>query len=175
MLYIWDDHFWGVICLRKGLYNALIIVICIVTWLILKERLDWQNILLGAALGVIALLFNNFVLHHDTGGSTTTVNPLVLPRYLFNLIIQIYVAGFDTIKRIITGDINPEIIEIEANLDNDFYVCLLANSITLTPGTVTVEKEGNKLTVLWLNCVTRDKSAAGELIKGKFERILRGG
>ena len=161
--------------MRKWLYNGLIIIVCVITWLILKERLDWQNILLGTVLAVSALLFNNLVLHHDIKGGETRVNPLLLPRYFFILMVQIYVAGFDTIKKIITGRINPDIVEIEADLDNEFYLCLLANSITLTPGTVTVEKEGNKLTVLWLDCVTRDKELAGEKIKGKFEKILRGG
>ena len=161
--------------MRKWLNDALIVVICMVTWLILNERLDWQTALLGIVLAVVAVLFNNLVLNHDLKDLEEKLNLLVMPKYFFNLIIQIYIAGFDIIIKIITGKINPDIVEIDVDLDNDLYICLLANSITLTPGTVTIDKKGNKLTVLWLDCLTRDKQAAGEIIKGSFERILRGG
>jgi multisubunit Na+/H+ antiporter MnhE subunit len=44
----------------------------------------------------------------------------------------------------------------------------------MTPGTVTIDIDGGKLKVLWLNCVTTDSHEAGELIKGKLERKLMG-
>ena len=161
--------------MKKLFFNILIVLISLITWLILKEELSVWQVILGLALGLSSLLFNNLVLHYDLSQKNQQLHPLILPGYLFHLLIQIYIAGFITIKKIIKGDINPDIVDIETDLENDMYICFLANSITLTPGTVTIDKNGNKLKVLWLDCTTRDPQKAGEIIKGKFERILRKG
>jgi multicomponent Na+:H+ antiporter subunit E len=95
-----------------------------------------------------------------------------LIKYGVFLIVHIYLAGFSTISKIISGKINPDIVEIETTIEDNLYICILANSITLTPGTVTIDKEGRKLKVLWIDCVTKDSKEAGEMIKGKFEKFL---
>ena len=48
-------------------------------------------------------------------------------------------ANFDVVYRVITGRIKPGIVRISPKLTNDASTTLLANSITLTPGTLTVE------------------------------------
>ena len=50
---------------------------------------------------------------------------------------------------------------------------VLANSITLTPGTITLDVNDDHLTVHWLLCTTKHGKAAGETIKGTFERMLQ--
>jgi multicomponent Na+:H+ antiporter subunit E len=40
------------------------------------------------------------------------------------------------------------LVSIVTTLDNDWSIFFLANGITLTPGTVTVDREGNKLLIL---------------------------
>ena len=161
--------------MNKGFYNIIIIIICLFVWMILIEAPTYFNAAAGVGLAIIAVWFNSRILHHDRESEVFRLQPLVLPFYFLYLIIQIYIAGLQTIGKIITGNIHPDIVDIETHLENDLYICFLANSITLTPGTVTIDKEGQKLKVLWLNCVTKDKEKAGEMIKGKFERILREG
>jgi len=62
-------------------------------------------------------------------------------------------ANVDVAFRIITGRINPGIVKISPNLKNNLSLTLLANSITLTPGTLSVEvdEETNDLYVHWIN------------------------
>ena len=62
-------------------------------------------------------------------------------------------ANVDVVFRVITGRINPGIVKISPNLKNDLSLTLLANSITLTPGTLTVEvdEETNDLYIHWIN------------------------
>ena len=48
-------------------------------------------------------------------------------------------ANLDVAMRVITGRINPGIVRISPGLKTDLGVLLLANSITLTPGTLSVE------------------------------------
>ncbi len=61
-------------------------------------------------------------------------------------------ANLDVAYRVITGKIRPGIVKIDPNLKTDFGVTFLANSITLTPGTLTVDvSEDNVLYVHWIN------------------------
>ena len=62
-------------------------------------------------------------------------------------------ANLDVAYRVITGKIRPGIVKIDPKLKTDFGVTFLANSITLTPGTlsVDVDEEHNYLYVHWIN------------------------
>jgi multicomponent Na+:H+ antiporter subunit E len=50
---------------------------------------------------------------------------------------------------------------------------MLANSITLTPGTITVELTGNKLKVLWINKTTDDPEEIRKAVSYDIEERLR--
>jgi multicomponent Na+:H+ antiporter subunit E len=62
-------------------------------------------------------------------------------------------ANLDVVYRVITGRIKPGIVRIAPGLTNDASTTLLANSITLTPGTLTVEvdEKSNDLFIHWIN------------------------
>lgn len=161
--------------MKKIIYYLCLNLVCCFIWIILNEKLSIQNLLIGSVLGVISIyLSENFLLDGDYR-DFSKISPKLLVKYLLYLFYQIFYSGFMTIGKIITGKINPGIVEISTRLDNDAFICLLANSITLTPGTVTLNKSGCKLKVLWLDCITMDSDKAGEIIKGKFEKILMGG
>jgi len=61
-------------------------------------------------------------------------------------------ANIDVASRVITGKINPGIVRISPKLKTDLGITMLANSITLTPGTLTVDidEETNDLYVHWI-------------------------
>ncbi|MEA1940376.1 MAG: Na+/H+ antiporter subunit E [Candidatus Caldatribacteriota bacterium] len=65
-------------------------------------------------------------------------------------------ANIDVAYRVITGKINPGIVRISPNLKTDLGITLLADSITLTPGTLTVDidEENNDLYIHWINVTT---------------------
>ena len=48
-------------------------------------------------------------------------------------------ANWDVARRVITGEINPGIVKFNPRLKTDMARMMLANSITLTPGTLTVD------------------------------------
>ncbi|MBW9221755.1 monovalent cation/H+ antiporter subunit E [Methanothermococcus sp. SCGC AD-155-C09] len=58
--------------------------------------------------------------------------------YLFILIKALSEAWLDVVKRSVTGNIDPQIVEIETEINNLIGQVLLACSITLTPGTLTI-------------------------------------
>jgi len=61
-------------------------------------------------------------------------------------------ANLDVAYRVITGKIRPGIVKIDPKLKTDYGVTFLANSITLTPGTLSVDVDNNNvLYVHWIN------------------------
>ena len=60
--------------------------------------------------------------------------------YLFGpFTAALWDANWDVAKRVITGEINPGIVKFDPRLKTDRARMMLANSITLTPGTLTVD------------------------------------
>lgn len=86
-------------------------------------------------------------------------------------------ANIDGVFRLIHPDlpINPGIVKIKTTLTSNIGLTLLANSLTLTPGTMTVDidKEEGILYVHWIDVKSQDINKATELIAHKFERILK--
>ncbi len=108
---------------------------------------------IGAVLAVVVgvLLRNRFI-----GKDLRMMNPVrwfTFLVYLFPLFFAMAKANVDVAYRVITGRINPAIVKIDPKLKTDMSLAILANSITLTPGTLTVDvdEETNELYVHWIN------------------------
>jgi len=105
------------------------------------------------------------------------LNPLKWVIFLFYLIGPFFYAmaraNIDVAYRVITGKINPGIVKISPDLKTDAAITLLANSITLTPGTLSVDidEKNNDLYIHWIN-VTNVKPAI-EDICGSFPAWAR--
>lgn len=80
-------------------------------------------------------------------------NFLRIMQYVGILIFEIAKANVQVIRLIfnLKCEVEPAIIHFESKLKTDAAKVALANSITLTPGTITVSLEGNKFTVLCLD------------------------
>ena len=111
------------------------------------------ELIIGAVLAVAvgALLRNRFI-----GKDLRMLNPVrwfTFLAYLFPFFFAMAKANVDVAYRVITGRINPAIVKINPNLKTDLSLTILANSITLTPGTlsVDVDQKTNELYVHWIN------------------------
>ncbi len=88
--------------------------------------------------------------------------------FLFSLIK----ANLEVAYRIVTGKIRPGIVKISSGLKTDFGMALLANSITLTPGTLSVEADRqNNLYVHWL--YVKNKEPEIKEIVGDFAKWIK--
>ena len=143
-----------------------------IVWIILTESLSPLLILAGFVVSVGCVYFCSKMLPLE---KISNVNYWRLFVYVFYLIGQLYLAGMSAIKLIIIGA-KVDIVEINTSIDNDLLRVFLANSITLTPGTLTLELFDDSLTVLWLREKAsgyEDYGDADEIIKGGLERMLK--
>ena len=98
-----------------------------------------------------------------------------MPTFLAFLMREIVKANIDVIKRIMTfkrTSVSPQLIEIQAPLKTDPGRVIYANSITLTPGTFTVDLKDEFLYIHWINVRYRDIEQATQDIVGRFEKYL---
>ncbi len=141
-------------------------------WCAWNESLALQSVVEGVALGSLCLFLTNRFLLKGQYQDLYRIGLLTVVRYIGVVIVAIFVSGIDAIWITITGRLHVGIIDLQTRIRHPFRKVLVANAITLTPGTVTVECEGDTMKVVWINCVTEDPDEAGEMIKGSFERVL---
>ena len=106
-----------------------------------------------------------------------------LSRYLWFLyyvplfIWECLKANIDVALRVSHPDlpINPGIVKVKTTLKSDTALTFLANSITLTPGTMSVDidQENGFLYIHWIDVKTKEIPKATEIIVQKFESVLR--
>ena len=96
---------------------------------------------------------------------------IYLPYFLYYCII----ANIDVAVRVIHPDvlIKPGIVKVRTTLTSDLAKTFLANSITLTPGTLTVDIDGQDFYVHWINIDTDSAEERTARICGRFEPLLR--
>lgn len=127
---------------------------------------------IGLVFGEISLLVTNGLILRGTYERTYRIRLIFAVRYLVVLVVEVFKAGISAIALTVSGRLDPGIVEIHTDGQDPLRGVLIANAITLTPGTVTVDYDRGKLTVIWINCTTSDPELAGEIIKGSFERAL---
>jgi multicomponent Na+:H+ antiporter subunit E len=83
-------------------------------------------------------------------------------------------SNLDVARRVLTPSlpINPGIVKIKTKLTTNFSKMVLANSITLTPGTLTVDIVDDTLYIHWIDVKTTNPEEAFKEIAEQFEKIL---
>jgi len=98
---------------------------------------------------------------------------LALAYFLGPFLFSMAKANLDVAYRVITGKIKPGIVKISPDLKTDLGITLFANSITLTPGTlsVDVDEETNELYVHWIN--VKELHPTSQQVAGSFEKWVK--
>lgn len=160
--------------MHKSIRFILTFLFLMLFWLILSFNFRFPSIVVGTIISLfISLLsYNLFIQGNEGIHSKNIVTVWNLFVYVFVLLYEMFLASFDMLYRVVTMDINPEIVMIKSDIKSELGILLLANSITLTPGTITVDIEDEYLYVHWLYARTTHFGHASELIKGRFEQWL---
>ena len=160
---------------------AAVFLVCYAFWVLLTWSFSAQELIAGAAVSLAVALFSaRFFIHENAGW---LFNPVKFFNLLFYWLcifpVELVKANVDMAGRCLGGcrRINPGIVKIPTGMKSGYGIAAVANSITLTPGTITMEaaeEDGqNYLYVHWIDVTETDPEKAGEAIKGRLERGLR--
>ncbi|SHH62939.1 Na+/H+ antiporter subunit E [Clostridium grantii] len=148
----------------------LIILIYSIFWIILSEKFTMESVIVGIIVGSIILVLNSDkYLKNKLSGKKVRKNFICLCQYVFILLKEIVLANISVAMIVLNpkSNVNPCVTVYKTKLKSDFCRTILANSITLTPGTITVKINGDELTI---HCLKEEYIISLENLK--FEKIL---
>lgn len=145
-------------------------LLLLVIWVIFNGKITQEIILFGIAIAgavyFFACRFMDFSIKKDL---ICIKKAGIFIWFLLNLLIEIIKANLTTAKWILTSryEIEPVLITFTMHFKTNIAQVLYANSITLTPGTITVKQEGNRYTVHAL-----ERSYTEDINGGRLAEIL---
>lgn len=162
--------------------RLVLFVLSFVLWVLLVWPVDpatgqirQADILAGVAVALVVALVMREISVREYGRWINPVRYFWGVIYLFVLAYDIIKANVDVAYRVLhpAMPIEPGIVKVKTKLRSPEARTALANSITLTPGTLTVDvTDDGYLYVHWINVWTRDPDEAARRIVGRFEWFL---
>ena len=163
--------------MRRLIYFVLAFIIWVLlTWPFVDGRIDVQVIVAGLiAAAVVAVLFHEMLPkeHHIFISPVRIFWFLVYVPVFFYYVMK---ANLDVVYRALHPKmpIKPGIVKIKTNLKTESGITALANSITLTPGTLTVDlTDDGFLYVHWIYVKSDHIEQATKFIARRFEWFLK--
>ncbi len=150
-------------------------ILSLIFWLLLTFKLTVPNIIVGSvASAICAFFFGRFFI--------TNVYKLLQPQRYFWFIVYLFVfiweclkANLDVAYRVLhpAMPIRPGIVKVKTTLKSDLAKMLLANSITMTPGTISVDIIDDYLFIHWIYVRSEDPEVYTGMITGAFEKYIK--
>lgn len=157
--------------MRRLLPHPLLTVSLAILWLLLVNQLTAGHVVLGALLGwLIPFATSSF-----WPEQLRIRHPLTLLRFLIVFVIDIVHGSFVVAWLILRGPkrLRPVFVEVPLALKTDLVISLLANTISLTPGTVSAKLSADKRTLIVHTIDTGDAAALVAEIKQRYETPLK--
>ena len=155
------------------LFITTFIIWCFFSWPVTAERLC-----LGVFVSLLVFFMTkDMFLSEKISMASNFKRVLWFCYYIVIFCVECIKANIDVAYRVVHPDIliKPGMVAVKTVLRSDTALAFLANSITLTPGTTTVDidKEKGLLYIHWIYVKSEDRDVATKLIVGRFERILK--
>jgi len=152
-----------------------VFILSMIFWILITFRFTVGNLAAGAvASAITAAIFSRYYFHN--------VYKLLQPRrwlwfivYLTTFIWACLKANFDVAYRVLhpSMPIRPGIVKVKTTLRSEFARMLLANSITMTPGTITVDIIGDEIYIHWIYIRSEDPALYTRMVTGRFEEYIK--
>ncbi len=155
----------------RFLYTFIIIFLI---WYAFTTSLQPAEIIVGILLSLIVAYITVVNFNCCDPVLITPSHIIYFIQYFFVFLMALVKANFDVARRVVNPKlpINPGIVSFETKLNNDFAKMVLANSITLTPGTLTIDVIDNRFFVHWIDVTTENKEEIYKEIAEPFEKVL---
>ncbi len=153
---------------------SITFLVLMIVWVLLNNTFQPDILIVGAIIAVLLSLFfcNKCELFSEM--NFTPKGLLYTIIFLGVFFIELIKSNLDVTRRVLTPSlpINPGFVEVKTKLKSKFARMLLANTITLTPGTLTVEVKDDSYFIHWIDVESEDINVATKEIVEKFEKYL---
>jgi multicomponent Na+:H+ antiporter subunit E len=155
--------------------HIAVFILSMLFWLMLTFEFTVPNLIVGTIASLItSLIFARFFIKN--------VYKLVQPHRYFWFLVYLVVflwecikANIDVAYRVLhpAMPIRPGIVKVKTELKSDMAKMLLANSITMTPGTISVDIIDDCLYIHWIYISSEDPEIYTKIITGAFEKYIK--
>ncbi|MEX0827464.1 MAG: Na+/H+ antiporter subunit E [Haliea sp.] len=148
--------------MKNFLWLAILLA---VFWIINSGHFDFLLLSFGVFSVAIVMLINQIMSRVNGEYHPPIILSLRLPLYIAWLMKEIVKSNFNVIRCVWQREpaIEPRVVKVRASQQTDLFRVLYANSITMTPGTVTMEVEGDEFTVHALTRASREGLESGDM------------
>jgi multicomponent Na+:H+ antiporter subunit E len=148
--------------------NYGVIWLYLLFWIVLSENAKAQTLCIGIIISLLVTILNKDLICKNRQINFKK-NIISWMSYIIMLIKEVIVSNFNVAKIVLSPKIliSPQIVTIKTKIRSDFHKTIFANTITLTPGTLTILMEGDKIAV---HCL-KGEFAVG-LTNSAFEKII---
>jgi len=154
---------------------VVLFVLLLIAWLLFTFSTSIENLVAAVFFSAVSatLLGKYFI---------TGYRKLLQPQryfwalvYLFIFLWECVKANFDVAYRVLHPalPIKPGIVKVQLNVTTELARTMLANSITMTPGTITLDIIDNTIYIHWIYVSSKDQDIYARKVCGRFEKYIR--
>lgn len=133
-----------------------------------------QELIVGVVVSLILSYILASYVNFSFGIKAIPKVMLFVLLYIPVLIIELIKANVDVAKRVLNPKlpINPGFVKVPTKLKGDIGKLVLANSITLTPGTISIDVDEENVFIHWIDVKGKTTEEHQKHVSSKFETIL---
>lgn len=149
---------------------VLLFIVLLFIWIVFSGLFDCWHLGLGVvSCGIVTWLSRRFMPEKLSGRDLLIIPPFLLyiPWLLWQIILANIYMVYIVLNPRMREVINPHIVKFKTRLKGNFSLTTFANSITLTPGTITVAIDRD---VFYVHAINEKVSAS---LPGKMEEKVK--
>lgn len=148
-------------------------IVCYAVWILLAG-ISVSELILGAVVCALLSALLGKMISIELTWKTPLALILFIVLYIPVFMVELVKANIDVLLRVLNPKlpINPGFVRVKTKLRTNIGKLTLANSITLTPGTISVDADDEAIYVHWIAVKGRNHDEYESRISGKFEKIL---
>jgi multicomponent Na+:H+ antiporter subunit E len=151
-------------------------ILSLLIWFALTDIKKFEEVAAGIVISFLVSLIAGHMLVTTEKSKSPIMRFKSAVIYLFKFLWEMIKANIHVAYIVLHPNlpIKPGIVKIKTRLTKDIAITVLTNSITLTPGTLTidVDKQAGEIYIHWIDTFTIDTDQATKEIGGKFEKNL---
>ncbi|SHJ91928.1 multicomponent Na+:H+ antiporter subunit E [Geosporobacter subterraneus DSM 17957] len=157
--------------MNKRRYLIRLTILLSIFWLSLTQSFTPINLAAGILVVLLSVYYYSVFCHQSGIDHIYFLNPLGVIYYFFYLLFSMFKASFVLLCRIIRTPPCPATLILPTKLRGELSIAILSMSITLTPGTITVDYHEGALYVLCMYSNLPHEVLKREVL-GNYEELL---
>ncbi|MEA3451164.1 MAG: Na+/H+ antiporter subunit E [Bacteroidota bacterium] len=149
-------------------------VITFLIWLAFTSTFELVEVIVGVVVSFVISIYNYNYFTQIGLKSFSPRRLMYIVQYIFVFLWALLLSNINVARIVLTPSlpISPAIVEFDSKLNSDFAKLILANSITLTPGTFTIDFIDNRFFIHRLESKSVEPEKVYAEVAEPFEKIL---